>query len=227
MQNMPAKKIKVLVIDDHQLIIDGMKFILQDEEDVVFSGGACSMGEALKFLANNDVNVVLADISMPKHSGIEVTKKVRELYPDIRVLALTMHEDISMISKMVEAGASGYILKRTNMNEVLEAIRVVAAGGKYLGRDVQAILMDSLGGNVGVNVITEDSPAPLSVRELEILNLIAKEFNNEEIANKLFISERTVETHRRNIFTKTKTKSIVGLIKYAMKNGLISQESEG
>jgi len=224
---MPAKKIKVLVIDDHQLIIDGMKFILQDEEDVVFAGGACSMSEALKFLANNDVNVVLADISMPKHSGIEVTKKVRELYPDIKVLALTMHEDISMISKMVEAGASGYILKRTNMNEVLEAIKVVAAGGKYLGRDVQAILMDSLGGNVGVNVIAEDSPAPLSMRELEILNLIAKEFNNEEIANKLFISERTVETHRRNIFTKTKTKSIVGLIKYAMKNGLINQESEG
>lgn len=223
---MPEKKIKVLVIDDHQLIIDGMKFILQDEEDVVFAGGASSMSEALKFLEKSEVNVVLADISMPKHSGIEVTKKIKELYPDIQVLALTMHEDISMISKMVEAGASGYILKRTNMNEVLEAIKVVAAGGKYLGRDVQAILMDSLGGNIGVNVIPEDAPAPLSVRELEILNLIAKEFSNEEIANKLFISERTVETHRRNIFTKTKTKTIVGLIKYAMKNGLISQENE-
>lgn len=224
---MPGRKIKVLVIDDHQLIIDGMKFILQDEEDVVFAGGAGSMREALEFLENNEVNVVLADISMPIHSGIEVTKKIKELYPDIQVLALTMHEDISMISKMVEAGASGYILKRTNMNEVLEAIKAVAAGGKYLGRDVQAILMDNLGGNLGVNVIPEDAPAQLSVRELEILNLIAKEFNNEEIANKLFISERTVETHRRNIFTKTKTKSIVGLIKYAMKNGLISQESEG
>lgn len=224
---MSINQIRVLVIDDHQLIIDGMKFILQDEEDVVFAGGAGGMIEALKFLETNKVDVVFADISMPEHSGIETTKRIKELYPDIQVLALTMHQDVSMISKMVEAGASGYIMKRTNMNEVLEAIKVVAAGGKYLGREVQAILMDSLGGNVGVNVISEDSPAPLSSRELEILNLIAKEFSNEEIANKLFISERTVETHRRNIFTKTKTKTIVGLIKYAMKNGLISQENEG
>ncbi len=223
---MSQKLIQVLVIDDHQLIIDGMKSILQDEEEVAFAGGANSMGEALDFLSRNQVDVVLADISMPQHSGIEVTRKIRELYPNIRVLALTMHEDISMISKMVDAGASGYILKRTNMNEVLEAIKEVASGGRYLGRDVQAILMDNLGASANVVEMPEDAPAPLTTREREILNLVAKEMSNEEIANKLFISERTVETHRRNIFTKTKTKSIVGLIKYAIKNGLISQEND-
>jgi DNA-binding NarL/FixJ family response regulator len=223
---MSQNLIQVLVIDDHQLIIDGMKSILQDEEDVAFAGGANSMEEALNFLGNNTVDVVLADISMPQHSGIEVTRKIKELYPDIQVLALTMHEDITMISKMVDAGASGYILKRTNMNEVLDAIKAVASGGRYLGRDVQAILMDNLSASANVVVLPEDAPAPLTTREREILNLIAKELSNEEIANKLFISERTVETHRRNIFTKTKTKSIVGLIKYAIKNGLISQEND-
>lgn len=223
---MATEQIKVLVIDDHQLIIDGMRFVLQDEEHVVLVGGAGSMAEALSFLEKNEVNVVLADISMPQHSGIEITRKIKEIYPNIKVLALTMHEDISMISRMVEAGASGYILKRTNMNELIEAIKVVASGGKYLSREVQAILMDSLGGNAGVTMIAEDSTAPLSARELEILNLIAKEYNNEEIAKKLFISERTVETHRRNIFTKTKTKSIIGLFKYAVQHGLIKKENE-
>jgi DNA-binding NarL/FixJ family response regulator len=223
---MPDMPVKVLVIDDHQLIIDGMKSILQDEEDVIFAGGANTMQQALGFLEKNDCDVVLADISMPVHSGIEVTRKIKEIYPQIKVLALTMHEDISMITKMVEAGASGYILKRTNMNEVLEAIKAVAGGGKYLGRDVQAILMDNLTAGENLKEITEDSPALLTARELEILNLIAKEFSNEEIAEKLFISERTVETHRRNIFTKTKTKSIVGLIKFALKNRLTSQDNE-
>ncbi|MDD2550165.1 MAG: response regulator transcription factor [Bacteroidales bacterium] len=216
------KTIKVLVVDDHQLIIDGLKSLLQDETDIVFAGGVNSMQRAIDFVSDNPVQVVLADISMPEGSGIETTRRLKEIQPDIQVLALTMHEDINMIRKMVDAGASGYILKRTNMNEVLEAIRVVAKGGKYLGRDVQEILLDNMGqpekpAEQGV------SPSILTQREKEILNLIAKELRNEEIAEKLFISERTVETHRRNMFVKTKTKSIVGLIKYAIANGLIDQ----
>lgn len=216
------KTIRVLVVDDHQLIIDGLKSLLQDEPDIVFTGGANSMQQAIDFVTNNQVQVVLADINMPEGSGIETTRKLKAMQPDIQVLALTMHEDINMIRKMVEAGASGYILKRTNMNEVLEAIRVVAKGGKYLGRDVQEILLNNMGQPEKPAEQTEN-PSRLTQRESEILNLIAKELRNEEIAEKLFISERTVETHRRNIFTKTKTKSIVGLIKYAIANGLINQ----
>jgi len=221
---MSKNKIQVLVIDDHQLIIDGLKSILQDEVDVAFAGGANSMAEALTFLSHHPVDVVLADISMPVNSGIEITRKIKEIYPDVQVLALTMHEDMIMITSMIEAGASGYLLKRTSMNEVLEAIRVVASKGKYLGREVQLILMEQM--SLKDQVV--DTPATtmniLSIREKEILNLVSKELSNEEIANRLFISERTVETHRRNIFTKTKTKSIVGLIKYAIKSGLISQD---
>ncbi len=216
------KTIRVLVVDDHQLIIDGLKSLLQDEPDIVFTGGANSMQQAIDFVTNNQVQVVLADINMPEGSGIETTRKLKAMQPDIQVLALTMHEDINMIRKMVEAGASGYILKRTNMNEVLEAIRVVAKGGKYLGRDVQEILLNNMGQPEKPAEQTEN-PSKLTQRESEILNLITKELRNEEIAEKLFISERTVETHRRNIFTKTKTKSIVGLIKYAIANGLINQ----
>ena len=216
------KTIRVLVVDDHQLIIDGLKSLLQDEPDIVFTGGANSMQQAIDFVTNNQVQVVLADINMPEGSGIETTRKLKAMQPGIQVLALTMHEDINMIRKMVEAGASGYILKRTNMNEVLEAIRVVAKGGKYLGRDVQEILLNNMGQPEKPAEQTEN-PSRLTQRESEILNLITKELRNEEIAEKLFISERTVETHRRNIFTKTKTKSIVGLIKYAIANGLINQ----
>ncbi len=223
---MSKQVIQVLVVDDHQLIVDGLKSILQDEKNVAFAGGANNMKEALELLSQHTVDVVLVDISMPKHSGMEVTRKIKELYPNIQVLALTMHEDINMISGMIEAGASGYLLKRTNMNEVLEAIQMVAENKKYLGREVQAIMMDDLVNRDPANPNQGENQAHLTSREKEILNLVAKEFSNEEIAAKLFISERTVETHRRNIFTKTNTKSIVGLIKYAIKHKLISQENE-
>nr|NQU90656.1 response regulator transcription factor [Bacteroidota bacterium] len=223
---MSGKAIQVFVVDDHQLIIDGLKSILQDEEEVTFVGGANNMQGTLEFLSQNSVDVALVDISMPEHSGIEVTKKIKELYPRVQVLALTMHEDINMITRMIDAGASGYLLKRTNMNEVLEAIRVVAANEKYLGREVQAIMMENLTHRDLETIVHPNAPAALTTREKEILNLVAREFSNEKIAEKLFISERTVETHRRNIFTKTNTKSIVGLIKYAIRNKLISQENE-
>lgn len=216
--------IRVLVVDDHQLIIDGLKSLLQDETDILFAGGANNLSQAIHFVSQQNVEVVLADINMPGGNGIDTTRKIKEINPNIQVLALTMHEDYANIRKMIDAGASGYILKRTNMNEVLEAIRVVAAGGKYLGRDVQAILFNKIiekDETTGENITT----AILTTREKEILQLIAKEMNNEEIANKLFISERTVETHRRNIFTKTKTKTIVGLIKYALKHDLIQHDA--
>ncbi len=223
---MSGQTIKVIVVDDHQLIIDGLKSILQDEDEVTFVGGMNNLRETMGFLSNNKVDVALVDISMPEHSGIEVTLKIKKLYPHVQVLALTMHEDITMITEMIEAGASGYLLKRTNMNEVLEAIRVVAANEKYLGREVQAIMMGNLIHKETKNILQPNAPVALTTREKEILNLISQEHSNEKIAEKLFISERTVETHRRNIFTKTDTKSIVGLIKYAIKYELINKDPE-
>lgn len=210
-----------MIIDDHQLIIDGIRSLLQDEPDLVFAGGANSLLQALEIIEKNVVDVALVDISMPEVSGIEITKKIKEIRSSISIIALTMYEDIQMITQMIEAGASGYIFKRTSMKEVIEAIRTASRGEKYLSNAVQAILMDSIKLRHEKPESFVSPKAKLSGRELEILNLLAQEMSNEEIAGKLFISERTVETHRRNIFTKTQTKSVVGLIKFAMKEGLI------
>jgi DNA-binding NarL/FixJ family response regulator len=223
---MKSEIIKVLVIDDHQLIIDGLKSIMEGEGDIAFAGGANTMQQALDIIRQSEVDVVMTDINLPGESGIEIARKILEINPEIRILALTMHEDFEMITRMVDAGASGYILKRSNMNEMLDAIRVVANGGKYLGREVQAIMMANMSHKEPADVASSESAPQLTTREKEILTLVSKEMTNEQIAEMLFISERTVETHRRNIFTKTKTKSIIGLIKYAIRHGLIKEDSD-
>ncbi|MFC4163770.1 response regulator [Epilithonimonas zeae] len=213
--------IKVLIVDDHQLMIEGLKVLLEDELGIKVVSGAASMGEAIKILEQQQVDIILMDINMPEISGIDMTKKIRELYPAVKVIALTMHEDISVISKMIKAGASGYILKRTNMQEVVDAIRAVHQNGRYLSASVQHVIMDNLMSPEELLDTAEEDKPVLSSRELEVLQLIAKEFSNEQIGEALYISERTVEAHRRNIFIKTKTKSIVGLIKYALNEGLV------
>lgn len=218
-------KIRVFVVDDHQLMIEGLKSLLAYEEDISFAGGANSMDETLAYIQKHDVDVILMDVNMPGGSGIEATEKIKKLYPGIRIIALTMHDDISIITRMIKAGASGFVLKRTNMNEVIEAIRIVHKNGKYLSINTQQIIMDNLNNPQDLHEdMREENKPVLSAREIEVLNLVAKEYSNEQIAEKLFISERTVEAHRRNIFIKTKTKSIVGLMKYAISRGLINAE---
>jgi DNA-binding NarL/FixJ family response regulator len=224
---MSREPIKVLVVDDHQLMIEGLRSLLEDEEDILFSAGANSMQEALDYAAAHPVDVVLMDINMPDGSGIDATSRLKALYPNIKVLALTMHNDISIITRMIEAGASGYILKHTKMNEVVEAIRVVYGNQRYLGRDTQKIIMDNLSSPPDSFEPAMEKKDVLSAREKEVLSLVAKELSNQQIAEKLFISERTVEAHRRNIFIKTKTKTIVGLMKYAIEKGLITTNQEG
>jgi DNA-binding NarL/FixJ family response regulator len=218
---MRKEVIRVLIVDDHQLMIEGLKSLLECEDDIAFVGGANSMAETLVFLETHQVDVILMDINMPDGSGIETTERVKQLYPAVKVIALTMHDDISIITRMIKAGAAGFVLKRTHMNEVIEAVRIVHNNGKYLSINTQQIVMDNLGTPVATSDSKEESKPTLSAREIEVLNLVAKEYSNEQIAEKLFISERTVEAHRRNIFIKTKTKTIVGLIKYAMSSGLI------
>lgn len=216
--------IRVLIVDDHQLMIEGLRSLLEYEDDIQFVAGRNSMAETLSFLEKNTVDVILMDINMPGGSGIEATEKIKSIYPAVKIIALTMHDDISIITRMIKAGASGFVLKRTNMNEVVEAIRIVFNNGKYLSHNTQQIIMDNLGSPLDLNDTREDNKPTLSAREIEVLRLIALEYSNEQIAESLFISERTVEAHRRNIFIKTKTKTIVGLMKYAINKGLIAIE---
>mgnify|MGYP000928193274 FL=1 len=203
-------------------MIEGLKVLLEDEESISKVYGANSSDMAFELLEKYEIDVVLMDVNMPKVTGIEATALMKEKFPNIKVVALTMHDDISIITKMIKAGASGYLLKRTQMNEVLEAIKTVYHNKKYLSNNTQKIIMDNLMSADDLLKDEKDEKPILSARELEVLKLIAQEFTNEEIGEKLFISERTVEAHRRNIFIKTKTKSIVGLMKYAIINGLIT-----
>lgn len=219
---MTVDNIRVLIVDDHQLMIEGLKVLLEDEESISKVYGANSSDMAFVLLEKYEIDVVLMDVNMPKVTGIEVTELIKEKFPNIKVVALTMHDDISIITKMIKAGASGYLLKRTQMNEVLEAIKTVYYNKKYLSNNTQKIIMDNLMSADELLNEDKDEKPILSARELEVLKLIAQEYTNEEIGEKLFISERTVEAHRRNIFIKTKTKSIVGLMKYAIINGLIT-----
>lgn len=223
---MSEKPIQVFIVDDHHLMIEGLKSLLEDEKDIEFVAGAPSLKATLQLLEKTHVDVILMDINIPETNGIEATSQIKELYPYVKIVALTMHDDISIITRMLEAGALGYVLKRTQMNEVVEAIRVVHKKGRYLSLNTQHVIMDNLSCASDLSGSKENNKSILSSREAEVLNLIAQEYSNEQIAEKLFISERTVEAHRRNIFIKTQTKSIVGLIKYAIQKKLVQINHE-
>jgi DNA-binding NarL/FixJ family response regulator len=217
----PEKRVEIILVDDHRIVIDGLTSIFEEEEDITIIGEAEDGEMALMLLSATCPDVMLVDLHMPGMSGIELTQKISEKYPDIRILMLTMNDEPTLINKSIEAGASGYILKNSNSEELVEAVHMVARGKKYLSAQAQEVVMNSIFNYQDSIKKVEPGVVQLTRRESEILNLIAKEYTNEQIAGQLFISERTVETHRKNIFTKTKTKTVVGLIKYALQHELI------
>lgn len=215
------KKFNLLLVDDHRLMLEGLLSLLSDEDWIASIKGATSGKEALKILAEEQIDVIMIDINMPEMSGIELSTIVHEMYPETRILALSMYNDNVMIAKMIEAGAMGYVLKSTDIAELSEAIATIAEGKRFLSKEVQDIIMRGIYcSNSHINEI-QPNVIKLTSRETEVLNLIAREYSNEQIADKLFISERTVETHRKNIFIKTKQKTIVGLIRFAIENELV------
>lgn len=214
-------QIKVFILDDHQVLIDGIKALLKNEPDIVVNGEANLAIEALSLIQKNIPHIVLCDISLPGLSGIEFTKKIKLQFPDIKILALSMHGEKDTILEMIEAGASGYLLKNTGKEEMIRAIKKVAEGKVYLSDDVSVEMMKAL--NEKSKPKEEESKIRLTDREIEIIRYIAKEYSNAQIAEKLFISERTVETHRKNIFRKVEVRTPVGLIKYAIENNLLSE----
>ncbi len=214
-----------MVVDDHKMIRDGIKSSLSDVAGLEIINEASDGNEALEKLAAEPVDVVLMDISMSGMGGIEATKKITEAFAEVKVLALTMHDEESHIMNMLQAGALGYILKSTGMTELVEAVRTVANGESYFSKKVSATLLGQFVKNKAVakkeNDKTDASLSELTKRELEILKLIAEEYTNQEIAEKLFISQRTVDTHRRNLIQKLNAKNTAGLVRYAFRNGLV------
>jgi len=209
------KKIQVLVVDDHQLIIEGLKNVFENESSMSFAGGVNSVEDAIRFIENSPVDVVLTDINMPGQSGIELTRIVKQRFSHIEVLALSMHNEIGMISDAVEAGVSGYLLKRTDMNEVLEAIKTVANKDIFLGKDIQQTILEYQKSSRPTINVLEDIKVTLTSREKEVLEHIIEGLSNQQIAQKLLIREHTVESIRRNILIKTKTSNPDVLRKYS------------
>jgi len=219
-----------MVADDHQLFIEGLKALLRESKDIVLAGEAENGQKLLELLQTDIPDVILMDIKMPVMDGVAATRKVKELYPQIKILALTMNEDPIFISEMLKCGASGYLLKNTGKEELIGAIKKVYAGEKFLSNEVSNKLIEKMFSNDSSmgssNNMPGSNPAygrkvEITKRELEIIRLIAKEMTNTEIAAHLNNSPMTVITHRKNLLRKLGVKNTAGLIRYAVQNKLL------
>jgi DNA-binding NarL/FixJ family response regulator len=210
-----TKKIQLLVADDHAILRDGIVSLLQTEPEFQVACTAAGGYEVLELIRKHNIDVCLLDINMPGLDGIETARLIRQRNPGIKIIMLTTYNDREIISELVHIGISGYLLKNSDKAELVEAINKVMKGRHYFSEEVEKIILEGLTEKKNNEVI------PLTERELEIVQLLAKEYTNEKIAAELHISYRTVETHRKNIMQKTKAGNLAGLIKYAFGKGLI------
>lgn len=219
------KKINVYIIDDHKLFVEGLISLLSDDTDLNVIGYSLSSKEFLNHYKSQDIDVYLMDINMPEILGTDLTSMIKSEKPNSKILALTMYDDYEYVENMIRSGANGYILKSASIEELTNAIRIINEGGKYFSREIQDVVFNNIAINsYKKNYCYDNKIALLTKREKEIISLIAKEYTTRQIAEKLFISERTVETHRKNIFSKTKAKSVIGLNRYAIKYGIIKKD---
>ncbi|HLP94754.1 MAG TPA: response regulator transcription factor [Saprospiraceae bacterium] len=214
--------LKILIADDHQLVIDGLMLMIQEATDMHCVGQASNGVEALEILSKESVDVLLLDLNMPEMDGLECCKIVRERYPATRVLALSMMRELSLVKAMLKQGASGFLLKNAGKDEVLEGIRKVAEGKQAFSEAILESLMSSFSQKP---TKSSGSPYPtISRREKQILQLIYDEKTTQEIADELFISFGTVETHRRNLLLKLNARNTAGLVKAAIEFNLLAGE---
>lgn len=215
------KKIKVILSDDHQMFRDGVKSILNDEAGIEVVGEVGRGQDLIELLSSVTPDLLITDISMPGMSGLEISEYIKNNHPGVKVLILSMHVNEEFIVKALETGASGYLPKDTSMNELLDAIYAINKGENYYNKDIsdtvlKSIMRKSSSGN------KRDQGVALTEREMEILRNVVEGHTNKEIAGKLSISIRTVDSHKNNIMHKLKVKSSVELVKYAIKNNLVS-----
>ncbi|MFA7533707.1 MAG: response regulator transcription factor [Tissierellaceae bacterium] len=216
---MKGKEITVLIADDHVLIREGIKQILELEEDIHVVGQAGNGEEAFEMCESLKPDIVLLDINMPKLNGIEALRKFKDMGIKSKVIILTIHEDKEYILKTIKLGANGYLLKDSTADNLLKGIRRVAAGETYIQQSV-ADLVSTASDRDGTNDDTTDIISLLTTREYEVLILIAEGLNNKDIAEKLFISEKTVKNHVSNIFKKLELNDRMQAAIFAYKNNL-------
>jgi two-component system, NarL family, response regulator NreC len=206
--------IKIMVVDDHQLFRDGLLALLSKDEDIHIIGTASSSEELLEALKTKHPHVVLMDISMKEMDGLEAIRLAKDAYPDVKFIVLTMHAEGQYVVKAVRNGAYGYLLKNADEHELLEAIHAVFSGKKYFNEEISQLMIG--------NMAMEGEPhKKLSSRETEVLKLVSEGKTTKEIADQLFVSTRTVETHRVNMMKKLKVQNTAELIKKAAQLKLI------
>jgi len=204
--------VKILIVDDHPLVVEGLKSLLADSEGIAVTGTAANAVDAISFLKNNEVDIAFLDINLPDISGIELCKKIKEQFPSVKSLALSTFSERAYVSRMIQNGACGYLIKSSGREDILEAIRQVQLGGYFMNV------------NFDQNPVTENAPKTipfLTRREKEVLLLIAEGMTNPQIAEKLFVSVTTVNSHRANLLMKFDVNNTASLIKIAAGLGLI------
>jgi two-component system, NarL family, response regulator NreC len=209
--------IKILIADDHQILRAGLKTLLNADPNFEVIGEATDGNEAIEAAEKLKPDIVLMDISMPGKDGMEATRELVKILPDVRILILTMHEDFAILKEIIKSGASGYIIKRAAESELINAIYAVWRGIVYVHPTLMQSLMNSPDKST---TPTSNEDEPLTIRETEILRYIVGGFTNRQIANALSISVRTVETHRSNLMDKLNLHSRVDLVRYAAEHGL-------
>ncbi len=210
--------IKVAILDDHNMVLRGIETMLEDSDTIKVIATYNRGRQLLENISNNLPNVLLLDINLPDSNGMDICKELTKKHPELAIIALSNYSETGFIKNMLRNGAKGYLLKNTDKQELITAITTVHKGTNYLPRSIQDILLnDSIGNPSQVTFIPK-----LSRREKEVLNLIAKEHINQEIAEILFISTKTVESHRNNLIQKLGVRNTAGLIRLAVEKGLLN-----
>ena len=205
-------KINILLVDDHAIVIDGIASLLSANPDFCITGKAGNGTEAIAFLENNKADIIITDYSMGEIDGLSLIRYLKKNHPDVKIIVLTMHDEPTIVHEVLRSGVDSYILKKYTHSELETAIKVIMDGGQFWSPEVNKILLRKM---------EPETNTQITAREMEVLKLMINEMSSREIAEKLFISERTVETHRKNLFRKTNSTNVVGLIKYAHAHGLV------
>ena len=204
---------KILIADDHKLFLDGLNMLLRNQPNFIIEGMAYNGAEVLESLKSNQYDMVITDINMSGMGGVELVKLRKEQFPQVKFLVITMNDDREIVTEILLAEAEGYLLKNSGKEQLLTAINNILGGKTHYEPEVINLMLD----RVRKTTQTNNFNAQLSTREKEVLDLIMQEFTSKEIAEQLFISKQTVDTHRINIMQKTGAKTLVGLIKMVVR----------